>query len=64
MQIAILTVSTLSLVCSAGTLIIMSKTAKELNEAKARVENDVETFKAKTDRNVRRVRSMISELEL
>lgn len=64
MQIAILTVASLSLVASAGTLLIMAKTAKELKDTKARVEADVETFKNKTDRNVQRIRNTINDLEL
>lgn len=64
MQIAILSISSLSLICSAGTFFIMARTAKELKDAKAQVETDVEVFKQKTNRNVSRLRSAINDLEL
>ena len=41
MNIAILTVSSLSLVISTGTFFIMAKTAKELKKAKTQIEHDV-----------------------
>lgn len=64
MQIAILTVSSLSLIASVGTLAVMVKVAKELKTAKAEVETNVEVFKAKTDRNLARIKRTMSELEL
>lgn len=64
MNIAILTISSISLVCSAGTLVIMLKTAKELQNAKTQINRDVQVFKEKTDRNVGRMKSALNSLEL
>ena len=64
MNVAILTISSLSLVASVGTLVIMYKTAKKLDAAGKKVKDDVETFKAKTDRNVKRLRATLNEMEL
>lgn len=63
MNIAILTTSVLALACSATTMVIMYRTAKKLDDTAAKVKGDVETFKAKTDRNLRRVRSALGEME-
>lgn len=64
MTIAILTVSSLSLVASAGSLFIMARTAKKLDVAGEKVRADVEQFKAKTDRNVRRIKTALAEWEI
>lgn len=64
MKLAILLVSSASLVCSASTLYIMAQTAKKLDAAGQQVKTDVETFKQKTDRNIKRIRSVIEDLEL
>lgn len=60
---AILVVSSLSLVASLGTLAIMAKTAQRLDQASKKVATDVETFKQKTDRNLARVKSVLSQME-
>lgn len=64
MNIALLTITSLSLVTSAGCLAVMLKTAHELKIAKTQVESDVATFKAKTDRNIKRLKSALGEMEL
>lgn len=64
MNVAILTISSLSLVVSLGTLAIMAKTAHELKTAKTQIEYDVQVFKEKTDRNVSRIKSTLNDLEL
>lgn len=64
MHIAILTVASLSLVCSAGTLIIMAKTAQELKTTKHKVEEDIQIVRTKVARNAAVVKTALSELEL
>lgn len=64
MQIAILTFSIIGAATGTASLLIMAKTAKELKHAKDEVESNVETFKAKTDRNIKRIKSVLSEMEL
>lgn len=64
MNIAILSISSLSLVASVGTLVIMYKTSKKLDVAGKKIKTDVETFKAKTDRNVKRIKAALNEMEL
>lgn len=64
MNVAILTISSLSLLCSAGTLLIMVKTAKELKDAKTKVETDVAHVKAKTNTALASLRGALDGLEL
>lgn len=64
MQIAILTVSSLALGVGIINLAIMAKTAKELHDAKLKIDQDVEAFKQKTDRNIKKLRSTINDLEM
>ena len=63
MQIATLTLSGLAFVASAGTLLIMAKTARELKVGKEQVQEEVVQVKQKMDRNFRRVKAVLSELE-
>lgn len=64
MNVALLTISSLSLVTSLATLAIMAKTAHELKEAKIEVEANLEEFKTKTERNVRLIRTTLNQLEM
>lgn len=64
MNVAILTVSTLSLAASVGTLLIMAKTARELQHGKEQVEQEVKVFREKTNRNFKRVKAVLAEMEL
>lgn len=63
MQYAILGIASLSLVCSAGTLVIMAKTAKELKTAKITVETKVQDVEAKVNHNAKVVKAALSQLE-
>ena len=60
MNIAILVVSSASLVCSAGCLAIMLKGAKKAEE----VATEVEKVKAKVGRNATILKSALSQMEL
>lgn len=64
MSVAILTVSSLSFVCSAGCLLIMLKTAKELRLAKIQVETEIDAVKSKVNRNASVVKSAFNAMEL
>jgi hypothetical protein len=64
MNIAILTISSLSLVCSAGTLLIMAKTAKEMQNAKTQVDRDIENIKSKVTHNAKVVKTALSALDI
>lgn len=64
MQIAILTLSAIGAITGTASLLIMAKTARELQVAKTKVEADVENFKEKTDRNIKRIKTALNELEL
>jgi RAB protein geranylgeranyltransferase component A len=64
MNVAILTISSLSLVCSLGTLVIMAKTAHELKTAKDQMQSDVEDVKLKVNRTLRRSQSILRDLEI
>lgn len=59
----ILAMSTMSFVTSLGTLVIMAKTAKNLNDTQARLKGEIGEFKDKTDRNVKIIRSAVRDLE-
>lgn len=60
MNIAILAVSSASLVCSAGCLAILLVGAKKAGEIKV----EVEDLKNKTGRNFARVKAVLSQMEL
>jgi len=60
MNIAILIVSSASLVCSAGCLCILLKGAKEMQGVKS----EVATVRTKTNTALRRMRSALDNLEL
>lgn len=64
MTTAILAISSLSLACSAGTLYIMHRTAKKLDEAGAELKREVEVVKTKMNRNAVVMKTAISSLEL
>lgn len=64
MNIAILIVSSAALACSAGTLLIMAKTTKELKNAKTQVDADISAVKTKVSRNAAVVKAALSQLEL
>lgn len=64
MNIAILIISSASLICSAGCLCIMAKTAKELQAAKAEVDTEVASLKTKVSRNAQVVKTALGQLEL
>lgn len=63
MNIAILTISSLSLICSAGTLLIMVKTGLELQNTKEDVEIEISDFKEKTNTSIRALGAAISNIE-
>lgn len=60
MNIALLIISSASLVCSAGCLCILIKGAKEAQAMKS----DVEDFKTKTNKNIGIVKTALSEMEI
>lgn len=60
MNIALLTISSLSLATSITTLLILGKTVHELHQAKA----EIEEFKQRTHRNLDRVKVTLSQMEL
>lgn len=62
MHIALLIVSSASLICSAGCLCIMAKTAHELKAAKDQVDAEVSNVKAKVDHNARVVKIALDNL--
>lgn len=64
MNIATLIVSSAALVCSAGTLLIMAKTARELQHGKEQVEAEVAALKSKVSRNAQVVKTALGQLEL
>ena len=63
MKIAILITSSVSMVASIGTFLIMAKTAHRLDEASKKVSTEVETLKQKTDRNLARIKTTLSQME-
>lgn len=63
MKLAILITSSVSMAASIGTLLIMAKTAHRLDEANKKVTSEVETFKQKTDRNLARIKTTLSQME-
>lgn len=64
MSIAILTVSSLSLICSAGTLYFMARTAKQVSDAKVDVDKKIEEVQTKVAHNARVVKRAFNELEV
>lgn len=64
MQIAILTVSSAALVCSAGSLLVLLKMAKEMQTAKNKVETEIETIKTKVSHNAKVVKTALDNLEI
>lgn len=64
MNVAILTVSSLSLVASGGCLLIMLKMAKELKSAKDQIETAKGQLETKMAHNSRVVRAALNSLEL
>lgn len=60
MNTAILIVSSASLVCSVGTLLIMIKTAHELKVAK----DEVEVVKTKVSHNAKVVKTALAQMEI
>lgn len=64
MNIAILTVSSLSLVASVGTLLIMAKTARELQMVKAEVESTVADVQTKVKHNAKVIGAAFGALEI
>lgn len=63
MQIAILIVSSASLVCSAGCLCIMLKGAKELKSAKTQIDTEIAGVKQKVERNKTVLKTALSNLQ-
>lgn len=64
MNIAILSISSLSLVCSAGSLYFMYKTHKSVTATAEKLSTDVEAVKAKVSHNAEVVKTAISSLEV
>ena len=64
MNVAILLVSSASLICSAGCLCIMAKTAHELKKAKTQVDTKVAEVERKVTRNAAVVKTALNQLEL
>lgn len=64
MNVALLIISSASLICSAGCLCIMLKGAKEAQNLKATVETEVADVKAKTNTALGSLRSALDGLEL
>lgn len=63
MQYAILGISSLALLCSAGTLVIMAKTAKDLKEKTDFVQGEVADVKSKFATNSQIVKDAIQKME-
>lgn len=64
MNIAILIVSSASLLCSAGCLCILIKGAKEAQALKAHVDTTIAGVEAKVEHNKKVVKTAIAQLEL
>ena len=64
MKIALLVISTASLICSAGTLLIAAKVAHEAQNAKAMIDAEIETLRQKVARNAKVVKAALSQLEI
>jgi hypothetical protein len=64
MNIALLTISSLSLVVSTGTFLVMLKTAHELKAAKIEIEKNVNVAKSDFARKAAIVKNAIQDLEL
>lgn len=64
MNVAILIISSASLICSAGCLCILVKGAKEAQALKTHVETEVETVKTKVTRNAQVIKDALSQLEM
>ena len=64
MNVAILTVSSLSLAFSVGTFFFMKRTADDIREAKQRLESEIDDVKDKMASNARVIKSAIGSLEV
>lgn len=64
MQLAILIVASASLVCSAGTLVIMANVALEAKETKKQLEIELELVRAKVNKNTQIVQAALRNLDL
>lgn len=64
MNIAILTFSIIGAATGTASLLIMAKTAKELQNAKATIDTEVAEVKRKVNRNAAVVKAALSQLEL
>lgn len=64
MNIAILSFSIIGAVTGTASLLIMAKTAKELQNAKATIDTEVTEVKRKVNRNAAVVKAALSQLEL
>lgn len=64
MNLAILIISSASLVCSAGTLVIMASVALEAKETKKQLEIELELVRAKVNKNTRVVQAALQNLDL
>lgn len=64
MNVAILGFSIIGAVTGTASLVIMYQTAQKLDAASQKVKTDVDTFKQKTDRNIKRIKSVLNEMEL
>lgn len=60
MNTALVTIASLSLACSAGSLLILVKMAKELKTAK----DEVDTLKVKVAHNAKVVKTALGAMEL
>lgn len=64
MQLAILIVSSASLICSAGCLCVMLKAGKDVKGLQTKVETDVADVKTKTNAALGKLRVALDGLEL
>lgn len=64
MQIAILGFSIIGAATGTASLLIMLKTAKELQAAKVKVDADISAVKTKVSRNAQVVKTALGQLEL
>lgn len=64
MNIALLTISSLSLVCSAGCLVMLVAGAKEMKKVKTQVETDVADVKTKVNATLTKARTALDGLEV
>lgn len=64
MNIAILSISSLSLIASVSTLVIMYKTSKKLDAAGQNLKTEVDNVKSNTNAAIRGMRSALDGIEL